>query len=189
MLNAVVPNILMIVMLYCEVPLKIQRCLTERDTLKKSQLEANYLWQGPAAEIPYKYAYIFKTIWLTAFYAPLAPLVVPISIFGLVFNLILEKCLYGKIYSIPNLLSSMLNDSAIELLEYFPLILSLGEFVIYLYIKNFHFELLPDYWSIPIYIAMGISVLNLLLPMDELNHKLFSMPTDNFTYPSYEKVE
>ena len=89
MLNALIPNLMLIVLAYCEVPLKIQRCLTERGTLKKSQLESNYLWQGPMAEIPYKYAYIFKTIWLTAFYAPLAPLVVPISIFGLILNYIL----------------------------------------------------------------------------------------------------
>lgn len=113
----------------------------------------------------------------------------PIGIVALVFNYILEKCLYGTTYSTPNLLSSMLNDSAIELLEYFPLILSLGEFIIYLYIKNFQVEKMPQYWSIPIYVAIGLSILNLLLPMDELNNKIWKMPTDNFVYPNYEQVE
>ena len=82
----------------------------------------------------------------------------------------------------------MLNDSAIELLEYFPLIFTLGEFIIYLYMKSFHIDIMPKHWSIPIYISIGISILNLLLPMDELNNKLWKMPTDTMVYPNYEKV-
>lgn len=69
---------------------------------------------------------MIKTIWLTAFYAPLVPLVVPISIFGLIFNYWLEKYSYGKKYAAPNMISSLVNDAAIELLEWVPLILSLG---------------------------------------------------------------
>lgn len=106
--------------------LKIQRCLIEKGTIKKSQSDANLIYQAPIPEIPYKYAYLFKTLWLTAFYAPLTPVVVPISAFGLILNYFVEKCLFGKAYSSPNTISSMLNDSAIELLEYFALILSLG---------------------------------------------------------------
>lgn len=116
LLNAGTPNISLFFLTYFEIILRIQRYLVERGTLKRSQLEANLLFQGPEAEIAFKYAYIFKTIWLTAFYAPLAPIVVPISIFGLLINYFLEKILFGKKYSIPNTVSSMLNDSAIELL-------------------------------------------------------------------------
>lgn len=54
--------------------------------MKKSQSDANLIYQAPVPEIPYKYAYLFKTLWLTAFYAPLAPVVVPISAFGLILN-------------------------------------------------------------------------------------------------------
>lgn len=50
-------------------------------------------------------------------------------------------------------------------------------------------EKLPLNWSIPIYISIAISAINLLLPMDSLNERLFTMPSDNFVYPSYEKVE
>ena len=82
----------------------------------------------------------------------------------------------------------MLNDSAIELLEYFPLIFTLGEFIIYLYMKSFHIDIMPKHWCNPIYISIGISILNLLLPMDELNNKLWKMPTDTMVYPNYEKV-
>jgi len=47
--------------------------------------------------------------------------------------------------------------------------LSIGEFIIYLYFLNFKPELLPLYWSIPIYASLAISCINLLLPMDALN--------------------
>lgn len=132
---------------------------------------------------------MFKTIWLTAFYAPLAPVVVVISLIGLVLNYLVEKCLFGKSYSSPNMLSSMVNDSAVELMEYFILIISLGEYIVYLYFVSFKPELVPLNWGIPIYVSIAISVIHLLLPMDGLNNKLFKMPKDNFVYPPYEKVE
>lgn len=74
-------------------------------------------------------------------------------------------------------------------MEYFVLIIALGEFIVFLYFSSFRPELLPVNWSIPIYISIAISGLNLLLPMDSLNNKLFKMPSDSFVYPSYEKVE
>jgi hypothetical protein len=83
----------------------------------------------------------------------------------------------------------MLNDAAIELLEYFPLILCLGEFLIYLYFKSFNFEEVPQHWSIPIYISVGLSLINLLMPMDDLNHCLCKLPKDNMHLPPYEKAE
>ena len=116
MLNAVTPNLTLFLLNYCELIQKVKRYCIERGSMKKSQLEANKIYEGPTAEISYKYAYIFKTIWLTAFYAPLAPIVVPVSVFGLVVNYFLEKCIYGKVYCAPNMLSSILNDAAIELL-------------------------------------------------------------------------
>lgn len=87
------------------------------------------------------------------------------------------------------MLSSMVNDSAVELMEYFILIISLGEYIVYLYFVSFKPELVPLNWGIPIYVSIAISVIHLLLPMDGLNNKLFKMPKDNFVYPPYEKVE
>jgi len=59
------------------------------------------------------YSYIIKTIWLTAFYAPFTPIVVPISILGLIFNYFVEKYLFGVVYSAPNMISKAVNDSCI----------------------------------------------------------------------------
>lgn len=86
MINAVVPNLVILILNYFEIIQKIQRHFIEKGTSKKSQLEANKVFQGPEAEISYKYGYIFKTIWLTAFYAPLVPIVVPVSVVGLILN-------------------------------------------------------------------------------------------------------
>lgn len=99
----------------------------------------------------------------------------------------IEKYLYGFVYSVPNMLSSMVNDSAIELLEYFPLILSLGEFIIYIYMTKYDPTILPLNWSIPIYISIGLSLLNLLLPMDQLN-KCIKLKNDDMKCPPYHEV-
>jgi hypothetical protein len=60
----------------------------------------------------------------------------------------------------------MVNDGAIEMMEYFPLILSLGEYIIYLYLVKYDPTIIPELWSIPIYASIGVSFLNLVLPMD-----------------------
>lgn len=49
-------------------------------------MEANKLYEQPGINLPYQYGYIIKTLWLTAFYCPLVPIVVPISIVGLFIN-------------------------------------------------------------------------------------------------------
>ena len=87
------------------------------------------------------------------------------------------------------MISSEVNDAAIELLEWVPLILASGELLVYLYFKNFNFGELPDYWSIPIYVSLGISVLALLLPMRSINKKFCKLKSDDNIYPPYEKVE
>ena len=113
LMNALTFNLSLFLIKYFELVLRLQRCLVERGTLKKSQMEANLLYQGPLPELEFNYAYIFKTIWLTAFYAPLAPVVVPISIIGLLLHFFIMKALFGRAFSTPNTISSMLNDSAI----------------------------------------------------------------------------
>jgi len=67
----------------------------------------------PTPILPIKYSYILKTIWLSAFYAPFAPIVVPISIIGLILNYIVEKHLFGGAYSAPNMISAAVNKSCV----------------------------------------------------------------------------
>ncbi len=57
----------------------------------------------------------------------------------------------------------------IELLEYIPLVMSIGNWFLYLYFVHFVFENVPVYYGVPIYISILISVVNMMLPMDALN--------------------
>lgn len=143
-----------------------------------TQLEANELYELPQPSLPEKYSYIIKTLWLTAFYAPFTPIVVPISIIGLVFNYLIEKNLFGSAYSAPNMISAAVNDSCVELFEYIPLLLSLGEFLIYWYFKKFNFNEIPVNWSVPIWLSIGISLIQLMLPMGTFNKQICKFNID-----------
>ena len=41
---------------------------------------------SPAIDLPNKYAYVLKTLWLTGLYAPMIPIVVLIALLGLTLN-------------------------------------------------------------------------------------------------------
>jgi hypothetical protein len=76
----------------------------------------NELFLGPIIDVPSKYAYILKIVWLTGFYAPLVPIVIAIAAAGLMLNYLFEKLLFSKSYSVPNTISSMVYENALELL-------------------------------------------------------------------------
>lgn len=75
------------------------------------------------------------------------------------------------------------------MMEYALLALPVGSYIVYLYFSSYNANKLPNYWSIPIYVSMGISFLNLILPMDTLNKKLFKLQKDSEVSPSYTEVE
>jgi hypothetical protein len=91
----------------------------------------------PQPSFPEQYAYVIKTIWLTCFYAPLVPIVVPISIAGLAFYYFSEVYLFRTAYSKPNMLSINIAHQSIFLLNFTPLVISLGQIAIVYYIKYF----------------------------------------------------
>ncbi len=83
--------------------------------------------------MPYKYAYIVKTLWLTAFYASFVPFSAFYTLFGLIINYFVEKKLFAGTYSAPEMISSVLNEKAVKLMEFFPLIVSLGGLTVTFY--------------------------------------------------------
>ena len=108
-------------------------------------------------EIAQKYSGILKTVWMTAFYAPLLPIGPLISLLGFIFNYWMEKVFFFSLlnrkvcnsikfnekkylllrrYARPFLLGSDLNFKMIELLEYFPLF-----FAVIIYFKIFEIDL------------------------------------------------
>lgn len=106
-LNAIIPNITLFFLSYSELINRIFRFLVEKELIIATQMELNELFLGPEVDMPNKYAYILKTLWLTALYAPLIPIVVVISMFGIILNYFIEKILYTRSYSLPNTVSSM----------------------------------------------------------------------------------
>lgn len=174
-LNAITPQASLIGFDYFDVFGRIQRWIVRRNKLVLLQIEANKLYEKPMPSLPYKYGYIIRTLWLTAFYCPLVPIVVPISALGLLLNFWIEKCLHAKSYRCPNMVSGMVNATATELLEYIPIILCLGEFLIYLHFEEYHIDQIPTHWAVPIYLSISISVLYLLMPFKFINKKLFTV--------------
>jgi hypothetical protein len=116
-LNAITPNVINFVTNKFDLAGKIKRylCLQKKFGIF-TQLEANQLYVLPQPLLPAKYSYIIKTLWLTSFYAPFTPIVVPISMLGLALSYLLEKYLFGSAYSAPNMISSDVNDDCMELL-------------------------------------------------------------------------
>jgi len=58
------------------------------------------------SQIPFKYAYVIKTLWLTFFYSPFVPVVSIISLFGLGFYYFAVKFLFRYSYKIPSIHSN-----------------------------------------------------------------------------------
>lgn len=67
-----------------------------------------------------KYPTLIKTMWITAFYAPLIPIAIPISIGALLISYWIEKYLILRRYKRPPIISSDLNKQMTELLEIIP---------------------------------------------------------------------
>jgi hypothetical protein len=116
MANCFVPSFTLFLLTYTEVVNKLQAALGEAGCLHMTQQELNELYIGPAVDLPSKYAYILKIVWLTGLYAPLVPIVSVVAVLGLGMNYLIEKLLFAKSYSLPNTVSSQTYENAVELL-------------------------------------------------------------------------
>lgn len=93
----------------------------------------NEIYQTPLPDMPYKYAYALKTLWLTGFYTSFVPFSAFYTFFGLILNYFVEKKLFSKTYSAPEMSSSVLNEKAVGLMEFFPLVVSFGGLTVFMY--------------------------------------------------------
>lgn len=144
-LNAITPHVSLIFTDYFDIVGFLKRWTIRNNLLFATQMTSNLSYEKPTPEISFKYGYLIRTLWLTAFYCPLTPIVVPISIIGLFFNLYLEKCLHSGSYRAPNMASRQQNATALELMEFVPLIMSCGDLLIYLYFFQFDIVKIPLY--------------------------------------------
>ena len=71
-----------------------------------------------------KYPILIKTMLVTAFYAPLIPLLIPISFFALIIYYWVEKYLIINRYKRPPIISASLNRVMTDMLELVPLFMA-----------------------------------------------------------------
>ena len=118
-INAVVPTLSNVIMTLIEFPNGFFRFLLRKGCVQYNQKRANEVYQKPEIEFPIKYAYVINTIWLTCFYCAFAPIIVPVSVLGLILFHLSEQYLFRNKYSVPFMLSKDLTDTAISILRYF----------------------------------------------------------------------
>jgi hypothetical protein len=151
------------------------------------QDDVNQAYEGIDIDLASRYSFVLRTMLLTALFCPFTPIVIPLSIVAVGLNYLIEKFLFGRAYKIPNMTSSILDNDMIEMLEYYPLILALGNYFIYLYFVYFQFDQVPDYYGVPIYISIVISGVNIFMPMDSLNECLFPLKNMKVKRPSFKQ--
>ena len=138
-LNAFLPNIILLLLEYSQIINKVKRYIVQKKWMIATQVQVNQLYAGPCIDLPHKYAYILKTLLLTALYATVAPIVIAISMIGLILFYFVQKFLYTRSYRVPNNVSSESFKTAVELLEYFLITFAIGEIVIYYYFYKYVF--------------------------------------------------
>jgi hypothetical protein len=84
--NCFVPSLTLLLLNYTEIYNKFFIFLGEIGCMQYTQKELNELFLGPAVDLPSKYAYILKIVWLTGLYAPLVPLVTVVAVLGISLN-------------------------------------------------------------------------------------------------------
>lgn len=136
--------------------------------------------------MPYKYGYIIKTLWLTAFYTPIASLSAVFSLIGLVMNYLIEKKLFANTYSAPQMFSSVLNSKAVQLMEFFPLAMTFGGLIIFLDSQS---ETSGVIFALFL-CSLILSVIIIVFPFERLHKIIFSIERNPLLYfEVYQEVE
>ena len=112
------------------------RFLYEHQLAYFTQRDCNEAYQLPDSEIPFKYAYVVRTLWLTFFFAPFVPLVALFSLAGLGLFYVTCKILFRHAYRLPKVRSHQINSSAITLANALPFALSSGQLLLHLFLKG-----------------------------------------------------
>ena len=104
-LNAIEGGAINIILDLLEIPNSLYRLLQKHGYRKYSQKESNEIFELRDSNIPSKYAYIIKTLWLTCFFTPAVPLVAFVSLFGLLFFYLTTKISFRHFYKVTSVRS------------------------------------------------------------------------------------
>ena len=175
MMNVIVNNGVNFVLVTMEIPAWVDRLMFYFRWHEFTQAEANKIFEANEVDIEYKYAYIFKTLWLTAFFMPSQPTVIFLSILALVINYWSEKYLFSGFYSIPHMFSGRISISVLDLLNYTSLWLVLGSFFIHIMRLNFHIRLMPIEYIVLHIIGFLFSLLAIYARLSAITKRIFGL--------------
>lgn len=132
-----------------------------------TQRQLNALYEEPEHNIAFDYSQLMNTMFTTAFYAPLIPFGIILSIGGLLVLYVIQKFKIPNHRTIRYSMSNLISLEMIELLEFILPIYSLSNLV-------YEYILAKDS-TITIFSILGIviGILNIFLPMEYINEKLF----------------
>lgn len=151
------------------------------DNQVTTQQEANNWFEGNPIELSSKYAHAIKIMWLVGFYSPLIPTLFIHGFVALVFTYWMDKYLLFRRYARPSLLGGELNREMIELLEYFPLAMALGNL--------FFMRVLDNKGNLlPLLLAIGLSSINFIFPSNKINKKLCDSKEEDYLIHSYDEM-
>lgn len=107
---------------------------------------------------------------MIGFYTPLTPYLPVIGFVSLMLNYCMDKYLLLYRLARPNLIGSDLNLEMIELAEYFPFSVAIGNLV---WMNKLEYAKGTN--LILILIAVGLSAVNFVIPSDKINKLLFKI--------------
>ena len=152
-----------------------------------TQAEANDIFEGQDFGIDWRYGYMVETMLYVAFYAPVMPMALVLTLVGLVISYWTEKFVFLRNCLLPNSLSSQLQECMIEYLEWVGFMYALGNLIFYTNLQdsagNMGIETTPKYL---IYVAMIFSLIHIFFPMQLLNEKLFPLIDEVTEFVDYE---
>ena len=90
---------------------KLKQCIIEqKETINYNQKELNELYELQSMNIPAKYSYLVKTLFMSFFFAPIFPLGFCISLIGFIFGYWLEKFTFSSMYKKPEKLDKQITE-------------------------------------------------------------------------------
>ena len=146
------------------------------DTAVVTQKTANSLFEGPLPNMSNKYAQLIKTMLLTSFYAPGMPMATLFSLLGVALTYWSDKYIFLRRNALPPALNHHLNTAMLDYLDLFGFTFAVGNIM-------FTASLLQSDGSLSykqdmnnknvMYLTLGLSLLNILLPMKAINRKIW----------------
>ena len=173
LLNICISTLIVNSALYSFDPLYLLRLYQRRKVRKEgaksmmTQSEAHALFEDPTLDIPNLYSGVLNVMLFSAFYATLQPMVVLFGIITLAAFYWIFKIMLIRRSSIPVELGKKIAYDMVEIAEYIPLAMSLGDVLF-----NVKFYEYANPWSIT---ACCLCFVNFIVPMSWVNKQIFDL--------------